>query len=124
MQNLAYNVLGTELEICSRAPLTGFLRDGCCNTTDNDLGRHVVCARMTREFLDFSAARGNDLSSARPEFGFPGLEPDDQWCVCAHRWREAWLAEAAPMVVLGATHAAALEVIDLATLKRHAIDLS
>ena len=116
------NVLGGLLASCSHDPLTGFYRDGCCNTGPDDLGRHVVCARMTTEFLTFSKARGNDLSTPRPEFGFPGLNEGDQWCLCALRWREALEAGCAPRVVLAATHRNALRVIALEDLKRHAID--
>lgn len=116
------NVLGGLLASCSHDPLTGFYRDGCCNTGPDDLGRHVVCAQVSAEFLDFSKSRGNDLSTPRPEFGFPGLKPGDQWCLCALRWREAFEAGCAPPVVLAATHRNALRVIALEDLKRHAID--
>ena len=119
----ARNVLGGPLQTCSIQPMTGFFRDGCCNTGPHDLGLHVVCAQTTAEFLDFSRSRGNDLSSPRPEFGFPGLRPGDRWCLCAARWQEALAAGCAPKVVLSATHEAALQVVDLADLKRHAIDL-
>ena len=117
------NVLGEPLETCSEEPLTGFFRDGCCNTAPEDLGLHTVCTRVTAEFLEFSKSRGNDLSTPRPEFGFAGLRPGDQWCLCAARWQEALEAGAAPRVVLRATHAAALRVVSLAALKRHALDL-
>jgi len=117
------NVLGEPLVPCSDDPLTGFYRDGCCNVGAEDLGVHAVCTRVTAEFLEFSRARGNDLTTPRPEFGFPGLKPGDQWCLCAARWREALEAGAAPRVVLGATHAAALRVVKLADLKRYAVDL-
>ena len=117
------NVLGGPIEACSMAPLTGFFRDGCCNTGPEDLGLHVVCTRVTAEFLAFSRARGNDLSTPVPEFGFPGLKPGDQWCLCAARWQEALEAGAAPRVVLQATHAAALRVVRLADLKAHAVDV-
>ena len=120
---MARNVLGTELMPCSKEPVTGFYRDGCCNTGRDDTGLHTVCTRVTREFLDFSRSRGNDLSTARPEFGFPGLKPGDQWCLCAARWQEALEAGAAPRVVLQATHAATLRVVSLADLKKHALDL-
>jgi hypothetical protein len=119
----ALNVLGEPLTSCSERPLTGFFRDGCCNTAPEDVGLHAVCTRVTAEFLEFSKARGNDLSTPLPEFGFPGLRPGDQWCLCAARWREALEAGAAPKVVLQATHAAALRVVKLADLKAHAIDL-
>ncbi len=117
------NVLGEPLVPCSEQPLTGFFRDGCCNTAPEDLGLHVVCTRVTAEFLEFSKSRGNDLSTPVPEFGFPGLKPGDQWCLCAARWQEALEAGAAPRVVLQATHAAALRVVSLADLKRHALDV-
>jgi len=118
------NVLGGRLESCSVAPMTGFFRDGCCSTGPEDLGSHTVCAVMTREFLAFSQASGNDLSTPRPEFGFPGLKPGDRWCLCAPRWQEALEAGTAPQVVLRATEQGALEWCALADLKRHAIDLS
>ena len=117
------NVLGEPLASCSEEPKTGYFRDGCCNTDGGDLGRHVVCARVTREFLDYSRGQGNDLVTPRPEFDFPGLNPGDQWCLCASRWLEALRAGVAPPVVLAATHAASLEVVELAELKRHALDL-
>jgi hypothetical protein len=117
------NVLGEPLASCSEEPKTGYFRDGCCNTDGGDLGRHVVCARVTREFLDYSRGQGNDLVTPRPEFDFPGLNPGDQWCLCAGRWLEALRAGVAPPVVLAATHAASLEVVELAELKRHALDL-
>ena len=117
------NVLGEPLVPCSEQPLTGFFRDGCCNTAPEDLGLHVVCTRVTAEFLEFSRSRGNDLTTPIPEFGFPGLRPGDQWCLCAARWQEALEAGKAPKVVLQATHAAALKVVKLADLKAYAIDL-
>jgi len=117
------NVLGEPLTPCSEEPLTGFFRDGCCNTAPEDLGRHVVCCRVTADFLAFSKSRGNDLSTPHPEFGFPGLQPGDQWCLCAARWQEALEAGMAPRVVLQATHAAALKIVKLADLKKHALDL-
>ena len=117
------NVLGEPLQPCSEEPLTGFFRDGCCNTSPEDLGRHVVCVRVTAEFLEFSRARGNDLVTPMPQFQFPGLKPGDQWCLCAARWQEAFEAGKAPRVVLQATHAAALKVVKLADLKKHALDL-
>jgi uncharacterized protein (DUF2237 family) len=117
------NVLGEPLLPCSEKPVTGFFRDGCCNTSKEDIGMHVVCVRVTREFLEFSRFRGNDLSTPMPEFGFPGLKPGDQWCLCAARWQEALEAGAAPRVVLQATHAAALKVVRLEDLKKYALDL-
>ncbi len=116
---MARNVLGGELIPCSTDPLTGFFRDGCCNTGAEDVGVHTVCARMTAEFLEFSRSVGNDLSTARAGFG--GLAPGDQWCLCAPRWQEAFEAGAAPSVVLQATHAATLEWVSLEDLLRHAV---
>jgi uncharacterized protein len=115
------NVLGTELQACSFDPLTGFFRDGCCRTDENDQGSHVVCARVTDEFLRFSLERGNDLVTPRPEFRFAGLKPGDRWCLCALRWKEALRAGVAPPVHLEATHARALELLDLADLQAHAL---
>jgi uncharacterized protein (DUF2237 family) len=115
---MAKNVLGGELEPCSTDPLTGFYRDGCCNTGADDAGVHVVCARVDEEFLQFSARRGNDLTT--PQFGFPGLTPGDRWCLCAARWAEALEAGVAPDVILEATHARALEWVSLEDLRRHA----
>jgi hypothetical protein len=120
----ARNVLGEKLQPCSERPLTGFFRDGCCNTGPGDAGVHTVCVVATAEFLEFSKARGNDLSTPMPDFGFPGLKPGDRWCLCAPRWREALDAGCAPQVVLAATHEASLEFASLADFKKHAIDLS
>lgn len=117
---MANNILGTPLEPCSLEPRTGFFRDGCCNTSAEDLGMHTICAVMTVEFLSFSQARGNDLSTPRPEFGFPGLEPGDRWCLCLSRWVEAHEAGMAPPVVLEATHASVVEHLDLDVLKAFA----
>ncbi len=117
------NVLGGRLEICSLKPMTGFFRNGCCDTSDQDVGSHTVCAVMTAEFLKFSKSRGNDLSTPMPDFGFKGLKPGDRWCLCAPRWQEAFAAGQAPRVVLRATHQGALSYCSLADLKRHAIDL-
>lgn len=118
------NLLGTDLQPCSIAPMTGFFRDGCCKTGPDDLGSHTVCAVMTEEFLEFSQARGNDLSTPRPEYQFPGLKPGDRWCVCAARWQEAADAGAAPRVVLSATHRLAARNASESTLRIHAIDES
>lgn len=115
------SVLGKPLEPCSSDPMTGFFRDGCCNTSDDDHGSHTVCVRMTAEFLEFSKSRGNDLSTAWPEYGFPGLKPGDQWCLCAARWQEAFLEGKAPQVALEATHERALEVCRLEDLMAHGI---
>jgi len=120
----ALNVLGETLAPCGLDPVTGFYRDGCCNTGYEDVGIHVVCARMTREFLAFSKQRGNDLSTPVPEAGFPGLKPGDRWCLCAGRWKEALDAGVAPPVFLQATHEEALAIVPLAVLKRYAIDIS
>jgi uncharacterized protein len=118
------NVLGGPLDSCSMTPMTGFFRNGCCDTGPEDVGSHTVCVVLTAAFLEFSKARGNDLSTPLPEYGFPGLKPDDRWCLCAPRWQEALAAESAPRVVLRATHEGALEYCSLADLKRYAIDLS
>lgn len=118
------NVLGEPLATCCTQPMTGFFRTGSCETGPMDVGSHTVCAQVTEEFLAFSKLRGNDLSTPRPEYGFPGLKPGDRWCVCAARWLEAFEAGVAPPVALMATHIAALEVISLADLKKHALDLS
>ncbi len=118
------NVFGEPLQTCSNLPLTGFFRDGCCNTGPQDVGSHTVCTVMTAEFLEFSKRAGNDLSTPIPEFDFPGLEPGDRWCLCAARWRQAFEAGKAPRVVLAATHEGALEIVALKDLKCFAIDLS
>ena len=118
------NVLGGPLATCSMAPLTGFYRTGCCDTGPDDLGVHVVCAQVTAEFLAFSRSRGNDLSTPRPEYGFPGLQPGDRWCLCADRWQEALEAGVAPLVVLAATHEAALAIVRREDLLRHAVDVA
>ena len=120
----ARNVLGEALESCSTNPLTGFFRDGCCNTSPQDRGSHTVCALVTEDFLAFSKARGNDLSTPMPAYGFPGLQPGDRWCLCAPRWQEAFEAGKAPRVVLRATHEGALASCGLADLKRLAVDIS
>jgi uncharacterized protein len=117
---VAKNVLGGELEPCSVDPMTGFYRDGCCNTGVGDLGVHTVCARVSAEFLEYSRSRGNDLSTPQP--GFPGLQPGDRWCLCAPRWQEALEEGMAPDVVLEATHVATLEWISLEDLLRHAAE--
>jgi uncharacterized protein (DUF2237 family) len=114
------NVVGGDLLPCSSDPVTGFYRDGCCATGPEDLGSHTVCATMTAEFLEFSARTGNDLSTPRPDWGFPGLTAGDRWCVCASRWLEAYDAGCAPRVVLAATHARALEVVPIDALIAHA----
>ena len=116
-------MLGGPLGRCSGKPLTGFFRDGCCNTSEEDLGSHTVCVVLTAEFLEFSKARGNDLSTPRPEFDFPGLEPGQRWCLCAARWVEAYKAGKAPRVVLNSTNQGALEVVPLQALKQLAVDM-
>lgn len=116
-----YNVLGGMLETCSLDPMTGFTRNGCCETGPEDQGCHTVCAEVTAEFLAFSRSQGNDLSTPRPEYGFPGLKPGDRWCLCAPRWQEAFLAGYAPRVALHATETSALEHCALADLQRLAI---
>src|SRR5208283_520862 len=120
----ARNVLGGELLPCSTRPMTGFFRNGCCETGPEDVGLHTVCAVMTAEFLAFSKAAGNDLSTPMPEYGFPGLKPGDRWCLCAPRWKQALDADAAPRVVLRATSEGALQHCALADLVRFAIDLA
>jgi uncharacterized protein (DUF2237 family) len=117
------NVLGTRLEPCSLDPLTGFYRDGCCETGPQDTGRHVVCAQVTEAFLNFSRSRGNDLITPRPDYRFPGLKPGDRWCLCASRWREALDAGLAPPIYLKSTHEAALRYVTLEQLHAHALDL-
>jgi len=118
------NVFGEEISSCSDRPKTGFFRDGCCNTSDDDTGSHTVCIEVTKDFLEFSRFRGNDLSSPRPEFQFPGLKPGDRWCLCAARWLEAQQQGMAPRVVLRGTHERALEVVSLDLLKKFAVDLN
>ncbi|MFN3615835.1 MAG: DUF2237 family protein [Rubrimonas sp.] len=118
------NVLGQPLEPCSTRPLTGFYRNGCCDTGPEDRGSHTVCAVMTAEFLEFSRSVGNDLSTPRPEFGFPGLKPGDRWCLCAARWTQAWRAGKAPKVRLSATHARALDHCPAEALKAHALEVN
>lgn len=116
------NVLDADLEPCSQEPLTGFFRDGCCTTGPRDTGSHTVCAEMTAEFLEFSKAQGNDLSTPRPEFEFSGLKPGDRWCLCAARWQEALEAGRAPRVFLRSTHRAALAIVNLKDLAEHSAD--
>lgn len=117
----AKNVLGTTLEDCSRDPMTGFFRDGCCNTGPEDVGLHTLCAEMTDEFLAFSKSRGNDLSTPNPMFQFPGLKAGDRWCLCVLRWKEAFEAGMAPRVHLQATHMSVLEFVDLEHLQEYAV---
>lgn len=119
----ARNVLGGELESCGTDPVTGFYRDGCCNTGPEDLGSHTVCAVVTAEFLAHQRSVGNDLSTPMPAYGFAGLQPGDRWCVCASRWRQAYDDGLAAPVVLAATHERALQVIELDMLREHAVDV-
>ena len=116
------NVLGTTLEVCSVSPMTGFFRNGCCETGASDMGLHVVCAEMTEEFLEFSKAQGNDLSTPVDEYEFPGLVPGDRWCICVARWKEALEAGAAPLVVLEATHMSTVEFVSIEELQEHAAE--
>ena len=118
---MAFNVLGTELMPCSYDPLTGYFRDGCCNTQADDEGSHVICTKVDADFLPFSAQRGNDLSTPRPEYRFRGLKPGDRWCLCALRWKEAFAAGVAPLVVLECTHERALDFVLLEQLRAHAM---
>jgi len=119
---MAKNVLGGDLIVCSSDPMTGFFRTGTCDTCGDDTGMHTVCAVMTADFLEFSKAAGNDLSTPRPEFEFPGLEPGDRWCLCLPRWIEALEAGAAPQLVLQATHMSAIEFLSMETLIEYAVD--
>jgi len=124
MQDDASNVLGTELELCGTDPMTGYFRDGCCNTDEHDRGSHTVCVKVTKEFLEFSRKQGNDLMTPVPQFNFPGLKAGDRWCLCASRWNEAFQAGVAPRVMLRSTHEAALRIVKLEDLKEVAGDLS
>ncbi len=116
------NVLGTTLEVCSVSPMTGFFRNGCCETGASDMGLHVVCAEMTEEFLEYSRVQGNDLSTPIDEYEFPGLMPGDRWCLCVARWKEALEAGVAPPVVLEATHMSTLEFVSMEELQDHATE--
>lgn len=118
------NILGENLEPCSHDPLTGFFRDGCCNTARGDVGSHTVCAELSEEFLAFTKARGNDLSTPRPEYGFPGLKPGNKWCLCASRWLEAFKEGAAPRIYLRSTHERATAIVPLELLREYALDLN
>ena len=118
------NVFDEPLQSCSEDPLTGFFRDGCCNTNDDDLGSHTVCVQVNQAFLEYSRFRGNDLMTPVPEFGFPGLKEGDRWCLCAARWLEACEAGMAPRVYLSCTHKRALEIVPLEKLKAFAVDVN
>jgi len=118
------NVFGDPLVTCNERPMSGYFRDGCCNTNDEDIGSHTVCVEVNQEFLEFSRFKGNDLSTPRPEFGFSGLSAGDRWCLCAARWLEAYESEMAPRVVLRGTHQRALEVVSLEILRGFAVDLN
>jgi len=118
------NVLGEPLEVCGDDPLTGFYRDGSCNTCEEDVGSHTVCIEASQQFLEFSRFRGNDLSTPLPEYGFEGLKAGDSWCLCAARWLEAYEHDMAPRVYLMKTHKRALEVIPIELLKKYAVDLN
>jgi hypothetical protein len=118
------NVFDEPLQSCSEDPLTGFFRDGCCNTNDDDLGSHTVCVQVNQAFLEYSRFRGNDLMTPVPEFGFPGLREGDRWCLCAARWLEACEAGMAPRVYLSCTHKRALEIVPLEKLKAFAVDVN
>lgn len=122
MSESARNVLGEELVPCSYDPLTGYFRDGCCHTDMHDLGSHVICAKVTDEFLEFSRSRGNDLSTPRPEYRFAGLKDGDRWCLCALRWKEALAAGVAPEVILASTHIRALDFVTIEQLTAYAVD--
>ena len=117
----ARNVFGEKLEICSTNPMTGFFRDGCCNTGQMDTGTHIVCSIMTEEFLKYTKSKGNDLSTPMPMYEFPGLKPGDRWCLCVNRWKEAFEAGVAPQVVLEATHEKVLEFVKMEALLSHAV---
>ena len=118
------NVFGEELETCGEEPMTGFFRDGCCNTNEQDVGSHTVCVEVTDDFLNYSRSRGNDLVTPMPAYGFPGLKAGDRWCLCAGRWLEAQQAEMAPRVHLRRTHLRALEIVPLELLRQYAADLN
>jgi len=124
MSSKQKNVLGEPLEDCSKNPLTGYFRDGCCNTDESDIGSHTVCVRITNSFLEFSKSMGNDLSTPQPSLDFQGLKEGDSWCLCANRWLEAFQNNTAPHVVLRSTNEKALEIVDLENLKKLAIDIS
>jgi hypothetical protein len=119
---MAKNVLGEELETCSMQPLTGFYRNGCCDTGPDDVGRHTVCAIVTADFLEFSFSRGNDLTTPAPQYGFPGLKPGDRWCLCVDRWLEAYQAGKAPWILLRATHESVRQSVSMEMLNQYAYE--
>ncbi len=123
-KNKQLNVLGEKLIACSENPMTGFFRNGCCESHKNDIGQHLICAVMNKSFLDYQFSKGNDLITPKKEFDFPGLKPDDKWCVCAVRWEEAYNNSCAPSVILSSTHIDVLKIINLKILKKFAIDLN
>lgn len=123
MSETQKNILGTDLEVCGTDPVTGFFRDGCCNTGAGDVGTHTVCAIVDDQFLEFSKSKGNDLSTPRPEYGFKGLKNGDQWCLCAMRWEEARQAGCAPRVKITSTNIKTLEFVRLEHLKEYQVDL-
>ena len=123
-KEMVTNIFGDEIEACCYDPMTGYFRDGFCNTDEHDYGSHVVCAVMTDDFLEFSKSKGNDLSTPRPEFNFPGLKEGDSWCLCAARWLEAYQYNSAPKIYLKKTHLESLRIIDFDILKEYAIDIS
>ena len=122
-EEIQLNIFSEEIEDCSCDPMTGFFRNGCCETSDHDAGSHTVCALMNKEFLEFSSSRGNDLINPVPAFNFPGLNPGDRWCLCANRWLEAYEAGVAPPIVAKATNIKALEIIEIEKIKEFAIDI-
>ena len=122
-EEIQLNIFSEEIEDCSCDPMTGFFRNGCCETSDHDAGSHTVCALMNKEFLEFSSSRGNDLINPVPAFNFPGLNPGDRWCLCANRWLEAYEAGAAPHIIASATNIKALEIIEIEQIKEFAIDI-
>ena len=122
-EKIQLNIFSEEIEDCSCDPMTGFFRNGCCETSDHDAGSHTVCALMNKEFLEFSSSRGNDLINPVPAFNFPGLNPGDRWCLCANRWLEAYEAGTAPHIIAKATNIKALEIIEIEQIKEFAIDI-
>ena len=118
----SFNVFGEKLEVCGMDPVTGFYRDGVCNTCKDDFGSHTVCIETSQEFLDYTKSQGNDLSTPMPAYGFEGLEPGDNWCVCAGRWLEAEKRGMAPRINLQSTHIRALEIIPMELLIKYAVD--